>query len=105
MVASQMHANWAGSPNATLACDMRGLTTSQFACILGAMRGGYRSVMKSFRFAVLGLWAFSLWAQTDRSTITGTITDPAGAVLPAVPIEAKNTHNCALYQAITSTTG
>lgn len=33
----------------------------------------------------------SALAQTDRGTITGTVLDPAGAVVPNASIEAKNT--------------
>ena len=31
------------------------------------------------------------FAQSDRGTITGTVTDPAGAMIPNAAIEAKNT--------------
>jgi len=44
-------------------------------------------------------------AQSDRGTITGTVTDPAGAFIPAAPIEAKNSASGALYQVQSSTTG
>ena len=37
-------------------------------------------------------------AQSDRGTITGTISDPAGAMIPKVSIEAKNTETGAIYQ-------
>src|SRR5262245_3711145 len=32
----------------------------------------------------------SVFAQTDRGTITGTVSDPTGAVIPGVAIEAKD---------------
>jgi hypothetical protein len=54
---------------------------------------------------MLGLCAFAAWAQTDRSTITGTITDPAGAIVPGMPIEAKNTQTGAVYETIATPTG
>ena len=44
-------------------------------------------------------------AQTDRGTITGTIGDPAGAVVANAPIEARNVENGAVYQAQSSATG
>jgi hypothetical protein len=44
-------------------------------------------------------------AQSDRGTITGTVADPAGAVVASAPIEARNTGTGVLYQAETSTTG
>ncbi len=61
--------------------------------------------MHSLRLAVLGLCAFTVWAQTDRSTITGTITDPARAVVASVPIEAKNTATGAVYTTVSTPTG
>jgi hypothetical protein len=36
-------------------------------------------------------------AQTDRGTITGTISDPAGAVAPGAAIKAKNIGTGAEY--------
>jgi hypothetical protein len=45
------------------------------------------------------------FAQTDRGTITGTVSDPAGAVIAGAMIEAKNQATGAVYQAATSSTG
>lgn len=45
------------------------------------------------------------FAQSDRGTITGAITDPAGAVVPNAPVEVKNSETGVLYQAASSTTG
>src|SRR5215470_4650626 len=44
-------------------------------------------------------------AQSDRGTITGTISDPAGAVIASASIEARNTDTGAVYQAASSATG
>ena len=55
--------------------------------------------------AVLSLCALAAFGQTDRGTITGTITDPAGAVVPNAPIEAKNVATGAVYPAASSGTG
>jgi len=44
-------------------------------------------------------------AQSDRGTITGTVADPAGAVVANAPIEAKNTQTGAAFQAASSDTG
>src|SRR5881396_3961532 len=44
-------------------------------------------------------------AQTDRGTLTGTVSDPSGAVSPGVAIEAKNIQTGATYQAGSSETG
>ena len=53
-------------------------------------------------FAVL---AASLYSQGGRGTITGTVSDPTGAVVASVPIQAKNLENGAVYDATTSSTG
>jgi hypothetical protein len=46
-----------------------------------------------------------VFAQSDRGTITGTISDPAAAVVASAAIEARNTETGAVYQAASSTTG
>src|SRR5947207_9104968 len=60
--------------------------------------------------SVLALDCFSLFilpafAQTDRGTLTGTVNDATGAVIPGVSIEAKNAQTGAVYQAGSSETG
>ena len=61
-----------------------------------------RSLLKAvvFFFVVL-----TLFAQTDRSTMTGTISDPAGAVVAKAAIEARNTGTGAVYRVASSATG
>jgi len=44
-------------------------------------------------------------AQSDRGTITGTVADPAGAVVASAAIQAKNTETGAVFQAASSETG
>ena len=44
-------------------------------------------------------------AQTDRGTITGTLSDPAGAVIAGATVEAKNIATGATYQVATTGTG
>jgi hypothetical protein len=53
----------------------------------------------------LTLSASLIFAQGDRGTITGTIADPAGAVVANAAIEAKNTDTGAVYPAQSTTTG
>src|SRR6267378_3862684 len=53
-----------------------------------------------FFFSIL-----SALAQTDRGTLTGTVSDATGAVVPGVSIEARNTRTGAVYQAGSSETG
>ncbi|MBV8820788.1 MAG: carboxypeptidase regulatory-like domain-containing protein [Acidobacteriaceae bacterium] len=49
--------------------------------------------------------AASGFAQGDRGTITGTIGDPAGAVVAGAAVETRNVETGATYQAATTTTG
>ncbi len=59
------------------------------------------------RLHVLSLFVFATaaFAQSDRGTITGTISDPAGAVVANAAVEAKNIATGALYTAASSATG
>jgi hypothetical protein len=45
------------------------------------------------------------FAQSDRGSITGVISDPGGAVVPTAPIEARNTATGGVYQAVSTGTG
>jgi hypothetical protein len=49
--------------------------------------------------------AVCLFAQSNQGTITGTISDPAGAVIPAAQLEVKNTDTGVVYRGGTSGTG
>src|SRR5215472_12959245 len=49
--------------------------------------------------------ASAMFAQSDRGTITGTISDPAGAVVANAAIEARNTETGAVYPVASSATG
>ena len=51
------------------------------------------------------LAACSSFAQSDRGTITGTISDPAGAVVAGAKIEVRNTQTDAQYETASTTTG
>ncbi|HEY7337960.1 MAG TPA: TonB-dependent receptor [Bryobacteraceae bacterium] len=59
-----------------------------------------RSTVVSIFFSAL-----LAFAQGDRGTITGTIADPAGAVVAVAPVEARNVDTGAVYRAATTATG
>ena len=62
--------------------------------------------MRPQKLAVCSLLcALTAWGQGDRGTITGTVSDPAGAVVAAAPIEIRNVETGARYQAASSATG
>jgi Carboxypeptidase regulatory-like domain/TonB dependent receptor len=54
-------------------------------------------------FATLS--SVALFAQSDRGTVTGTISDPAGAVIAGAPITLKNSATGASYDAASTATG
>jgi hypothetical protein len=56
-------------------------------------------------FACLLLTALGAFAQGDRGTITGTILDPAGAVVAGAAVEAKNVATGTVYPATSTGTG
>src|SRR2546425_11835191 len=49
--------------------------------------------------------ALTAFAQTDRGTITGTVADATGAVIPGATVEARNVGTGAVYRAGSSETG
>jgi hypothetical protein len=51
------------------------------------------------------LLATSLFGQSDRGTITGTVTDPANAVIAGANIEAKNNETGAIFHTTSTDTG
>lgn len=51
------------------------------------------------------LVAGPVFSQSDRGTITGTISDPAGALIAGAMIEAKNSQTGAVYQVASTSTG
>src|SRR5689334_17381151 len=62
--------------------------------------------MRFSSFAVCcSLLAVFAFAQSDRGTITGTVSDPAGAVVASAPIQAKNIETGVVYEGATSSTG
>src|SRR5579863_5096580 len=49
--------------------------------------------------------SLAAFAQGDRGTITGTVTDPTGAVVPNANIQVTNTDTSVVYQIATTSTG
>jgi hypothetical protein len=58
-----------------------------------------------FTLTALFIAAVSVFAQSNTGTITGTISDPAGAVVAAAPIEARNAGTGVVYRGGSSNTG
>src|ERR1700686_2497438 len=62
--------------------------------------------MRSFcLLSALVLCSAAAFAQTATGTITGTISDPAGAVVASAPLELKNSETGTVYQTASSSTG
>src|ERR1035438_596623 len=51
------------------------------------------------------LFTLAAFAQSDRGTITGSVTDPAAAVVPGARVIAKNVDNGAIFDTTTTATG
>jgi hypothetical protein len=58
-----------------------------------------------FTLCCLFLVISAAFAQSDRGTITGTISDPAGAMIPNASITAQNTETGAVYETVSTATG
>ena len=56
-------------------------------------------------FVCLFFAALRLFGQAATGTITGTVTDPTGAVVSGAAVEARNTETGVVYPAATTTTG
>src|SRR5690242_18775098 len=62
--------------------------------------------MRFFSLSICSLLlAVCAFAQSDRGTITGTVADPAGAVVANAAIQAKNVNTGVVYEGATSATG
>jgi hypothetical protein len=73
---------------------------------MGAPNGAWERGLRTLLRAIC-LFSISvvLSAQSDRGTITGTITDSTGAVVADAPLQVRNIETGAIYQAGTSATG
>ncbi|MCU1340237.1 MAG: hypothetical protein JWO19_5818 [Bryobacterales bacterium] len=56
-------------------------------------------------FACLLLISVATFGQSDRGTITGTISDPAGAVVASAKVEARSVATSAVYEVASTDTG
>ena len=61
--------------------------------------------MRFLSVLCLSLCAMSAFAQSDRGTITGTVTDTSGAVVANAAVEARQTDSGALFQTTSTDTG
>jgi hypothetical protein len=61
-----------------------------------------RTTLLAVCFSVL---ACAAWGQTANGTITGTVTDPTGAVVANAPVEVKNTETGVIFRSLTTQTG
>ncbi|HEY3822925.1 MAG TPA: TonB-dependent receptor [Bryobacteraceae bacterium] len=61
--------------------------------------------MNKYGLLIGFLLVTTAFAQSDRGTITGAVTDSSGAVIAGAPIQAKNTETGVVYDSATSTTG
>jgi hypothetical protein len=51
------------------------------------------------------IFATSLFSQTDRGTITGTVADASSAVIPGANVTATNSQTTAKYETVSTETG
>ncbi len=58
-----------------------------------------------FQTACFLLLTLAAFAQSDRGTITGTVLDPAAAVIPGAKVTAKNAETGARYETVSTSTG
>jgi hypothetical protein len=60
---------------------------------------------KIYLFLALFLTASGAFAQSDRGTITGTVTDATGAIVPAAKVTLANNGTGSTYETVTTATG
>ncbi|MEP6961565.1 MAG: carboxypeptidase-like regulatory domain-containing protein, partial [Acidobacteriota bacterium] len=57
------------------------------------------------KFVLFVLMAGVVLAQADRGTLTGTVSDPQGAVLADAKLELLNQQNGGVYETVSTATG
>src|SRR5438128_3301833 len=61
--------------------------------------------MRTVFTVYLFISAWAAFAQSDRGTITGTVSDPTNAVIPGANVVATNTETAARYETVSTETG
>ena len=61
--------------------------------------------MRFFKPCLLASFAVAAFAQSDRGTITGTVADPTGALVPGATLSLKHAETGAVYESRTTDTG
>src|SRR5580698_1010762 len=79
------------------------VTSNDIGAPPGANRASYRPYMLAAVLAAL--FSISAWAQTQLATVSGTITDPSGAVVPGVSITISSQGTGLKRSALTDTAG
>jgi hypothetical protein len=79
------------------------VTSNDIGAPPGANRESYRPYMLAAVLAAL--FSISAWAQTQLATVSGTITDPSGAVVPGVRITISSQGTGLKRSALTDTAG
>ena len=69
----------------------------------GARRASYRPCILAVALAVL--FSVAAWSQTQLATVSGTITDPSGAVVPGVSVTIVSQGTGLKRSALTDTAG
>src|SRR5260370_13955481 len=72
-----------------------------------ARQGDFQEVNVKFYAGVFALFFFALYAfaQSDRGTVTGTITDPSGALIPGAKISLTNVETETRSETVSTSTG
>src|SRR6202022_3556987 len=80
-------------------------------CSGSSLRAGLGWRMKSWKIAtaawllIASAWAFPVFGQSDRGTITGTVSDSSGAVISDATVTATDTATGAVRTTTTSNSG
>src|SRR5947209_16911124 len=70
-----------------------------------SLRNGMRMLQRSFLLTCLLAVATLCWSQVDRGTVTGTVTESSGAVVPGTSVTARNTATGVQNATVTDSAG